>query len=147
MKKNIIIMGLVSILLVTGCGCTKNEENKPNENQNVNEPTPEKPVDITDKEMTKDQTVDVLKFSNTKINYNGIMTTFDSEVTNTSDEDIILSPVVAYITYENEVGEEKTLTMDIYFGEKLKAKETRSTSNNVDIDLRKAKKIEYKIVE
>lgn len=128
-------------MLLTGCGCTKSSKN------DSDEPTIQNPVDITDEEMTKDQTVDVLKFSNTKINYNGIMTTFDSEVTNISDEDVVLSPVVAYITYENESGEEKTLTMDIYFGEKLKANETRSTSNNVDIDLRKAKKIEYKIIK
>ena len=35
----------------------------------------------------------------------------------------------------------------VYFGEKLQAGETRSTKNNIDVDLRKASKIEYKIVK
>ena len=97
--------------------------------------------------MTKDQTVESLKFTNTEITYDGNMTTFKSEVTNTSNEEVTLSNVIAYITYENEEGKEKTLEMIVYFGERLKAGETRSTKNNVDVDLRKASKIEYKIVK
>ena len=148
--KNKIIIGItvMAVMLTAGCGCTtKKEEKQENEKVDTNVPTPENPTNITDKEMTKDQTVESLKFTNTEITYDGNMTTFRSEVTNTSNNEVILSNVIAYITYENEDGEQKTLEMMVYFGEKLQAGETRSTKNNIDVDLRKASKIEYKIVK
>lgn len=146
MKNKIIIIISILFVLLSFCGCNKRTE-KDNNQVNINNPTPENPINITTEELIKDQTVESLKFTNTKINYNGIMTTFDCKVTNISDQDITLPPVVAYITYENEYGEERILEKNIYFGESLKAGESISTSNNIDMDLRKATKLEYKIVK
>ena len=54
--------------------------------------------------MTKDQTVESLKLTNTEITNDGNMPTFKNEVTNTSNDEVVLSNVIAYITFDNEEG-------------------------------------------
>lgn len=150
MKKHIFIMGLVSLLLVTGCGCSTQKDKDGNIDNNdiveKDEPTPENPTNITNEDMIKDQIVEELQFTNTALVYDGNMTTITSQVENKSDYVVTLSTVKAYITYLDPNDNEKVLEMDIYFGEKLNAGEVRSTTNYTDVDLRKSSKIEYKIV-
>jgi hypothetical protein len=139
MKKKLIIgLAVVSVLLVTGCGCAKTKKE---------ETTGDSTVNITNEEMVKDQTVGSLEFTNTEITYDGNMTLFVSQVTNTSSEVVNLSKVVATINYLDEQEKEKTVEMEVYFGESLEPGEVRTSSNNIDVDLRKATKIEYRIVE
>lgn len=150
MKKKILIgMSIISILL-TGCGCTKKEEEKNNEkdNENIvnNEPTSENPVNITNEEMVKDQEVEALKFTQTEIVYDGNMTTLTSHVTNTSDQVVNLTTVMSHITYIDEFNNEKVLNMEVYFGETLQPGETRQAKSTVDVDLRKSSNIVYEII-
>ncbi len=142
--KKVIITSILLVTLLTGCGCNKKEE-KDNKT-NTNEPSVENPVNITNENMVKDQNVETLSFTNTSITYDGNMSKIVSQVTNNSEEEISLSTVMAYITYTDEQGNEKTIEMSVYFGEKLKGKQTRTAENSIDKDLRKATNIEYKII-
>ena len=146
--KKLIMIGMASMLLVTGCGCNKKEEEgKKDNNVPVEEgPTVENPAVITNEDMIKDQEVEGLQFTNTGLIYDGNMTTLTSQVTNTTDEKVELARVKAYITYITDFGAEKVLEMDVYFGESLEAGETRSVLSTVDVDLRQSSKIEYQIV-
>ncbi len=142
--KKIVITSILLVTILTGCGCNKKEniDNK----TNTNEPSVENPVNITNEDMVSDKTVETLSFTNTSITYDGNMSKIVSQVTNNSEEEISLSTVMAYITYTDEQGNEKTIEMSVYFGEKLKGKQTRTAENSVDKDLRKATNIEYKII-
>ncbi|MCI9434474.1 MAG: hypothetical protein HFI86_04305 [Bacilli bacterium] len=142
--KKVIIIGLTSLLLVVGCGKKKEEdqENKPN----TNEPSVDNPTNITNENMIKDQTVEVLQFTNTGLVYNGNMTTLTSQVTNTSDQVVELTTVMATINYKDEYDNDRVLEMEVYFGESLNPGETRSVYSNTDVDLRKSSNIEYRIV-
>lgn len=142
--KKLIIIGLTSLLLVVGCGKKKEEdkENKPN----TNEPTIDNPTSITNENMIKDQTIEVLQFTNTGLVYNGNMTTLTSQVTNTSDQVVELNTVMATINYKDEYDNDRVLEMEVYFGESLEPGETRSVYSNTDVDLRKSSNIEYRIV-
>ncbi len=160
MKKNILVMMFASILLFTGCGCDKKENEKNNGNNGTNgngtgenntvvdpnAPTVENPAIITNEEMTKDQTVEELEFTSTGLTYDGNMTTLTSQVTNKSEDRVTLTTVMATIKYINEYDEERTLEMEVYFGESLEPGETRSVFSTVDVDLRKSSSIEYRIV-
>ena len=148
--KKILIMTFASLVLLTGCGKDEKENNNNNNNTGnsgeVNQPTPENPENITNQEMIKDQTVETLKFTQTEITYDGSMTKMTSQVTNTSDQVVNLSTVMAHITYTDVNKNERVLDMVIYFGETLQAGETRTAENYTDVDLRNATKIEYEIV-
>lgn len=143
MKKT-IITSILLVTILTGCGCNK-KENEDNKKTN-NEPSVNNPTNITNENMLKDQNVENLQFTNTAITYDGNMTKITSQVTNTSESEVTLSTVMAYITYKDEQDNEKTIEMSVYFGEKLKPGETRTAENSVDKDLRKSTNIEYKIV-
>ncbi len=142
--KKVIIIGLTSLLLIVGCGKKKEEEegNKPN----TNEPTVDNPTSITNEEMIKDQTVEVLQFTNTGLVYDGNMTTLTSQVTNTSDQIVELNTVMATINYKDEYDNDRVLEMEVYFGESLEAGEKRSVLSTTDVDLRKSTSIKYRIV-
>ena len=145
--KKVIIIGLTSLLLIVGCG--KQNEEKENNNNKVdgNEPTVENPTSITNENMIKDQNVETLQFTNTGLVYDGNMTTLTSQVTNTSDQAVELTNVIATINYKDENDVDRVLEMEVYFGESLEAGETRSVLSNVDVDLRKSTNMEYRIVK
>lgn len=145
--KKVIIIVLTSLLLVVGCGKKKEEENINNNKANANEPTVENPENITNENMIKDQNVETLQFTNTGLVYDGNMTTLTSEVKNNSNQVVELSTVYATITYKDEMDNEKTLEMEVYFGESLNPGETRSVFSTIDIDLRKSTNMEYRIVK
>lgn len=142
--KKVLIIGLASLLLVVGCGKKKDEE-KDNKVNN-NEPTVENPSSITNQDMIKDQTVETLQFTNTGLTYDGSMTTLTSQVTNTSDQVVELSKVMATINYKDENDVDRVFEMEVYFGESLNPGETRSVFSTTDIDLRKSTNMEYRIV-
>lgn len=142
--KKVLIIGLASLLLVVGCGKKKDEE-KDNKVNN-NEPTVENPSSITNQDMIKDQTVETLQFTNTGLTYDGSMTTLTSQVTNTSDQVVELSKVMATINYKDENDVDRVFEMEVYFGESLNPGETRSVFSTTDIDLRKSTNMEYRVV-
>lgn len=140
--KKIILLSFLSLILMTGCGCNKKEDNGNDENNIV-----ENPNIMQTPEMLEDQVIEELEFKCTNLTYDGNITSLESQVTNTSDKTITLSIVIVTIKYLSaESNRYSELEMEIDFGESIQPGETLSALNTVNANLGKVLGIEYRIV-
>ncbi len=133
MKKTIkvLLIGIFTISLLTGCGCSKKEE-KPQDDIKTN----------TNEDVIKDQIVDGITMTNTSMITTNKTTKLTTSVTNNTDKDYRLDEYM--IIVKDEEGKE-IVRIPGYVGDTIKAGETRTISSSVDIDLSKAASIEYEV--
>ena len=128
----IILISLLALGLVTGCGKTK-EENKNNE---------QKPIVNTNKDVIKDQEVDGLKMTNTTLIYENGISTLITEVSNNTGTDYHLNEF--NITVKDKDGNVMS-NLKGYVGGTIPNGETRTINTSSDLDLSKATSIEYSV--
>jgi uncharacterized protein YcfL len=137
MKKTIMMAFalLLTVSLVTGCGCSKKEDKK-KEESTVKE--------NTNKEVIKNQEVDGIKMTNTSLVTVDGISTLETTVTNDGDEDYMLVEYKIIIK-----GNDDKVMVEIpgFVGDTIKAGESRVITSSVDMDLSKAKSIEYEVVK
>lgn len=133
--KKVLLIGMMGVLALAtvGCGCDKK---KKEEEKDV------KVVENTEKDVIKDQEVEVFKMTNTSLVYDGSLSTLVTDVTNTSTETQYMKSFD--IIVKDKDGQEM-LTMLGYIGEEIPGKETRTITSNTDMDISKAGSVEYKI--
>lgn len=142
MKKKIFLMGMVgiaSLILITGCGCEKQDKEKEETNKVENEI-----VENNNENVIKDQTLEVFKFTDTSLVYEKAIskTTLEAIVTNTSDVDQTLAEFKIKV-YN---GEELMIELAGFVGDVIKAGESRTINTGCGEDLSKATRIEYSVV-
>lgn len=134
MKKILLITLIAYISLFNiGCGCSKKESKKKEETI---------VKDNQSKNVVKNQQVGVFKMENTSLTYDGNLSTLITFVTNTSNETQVLDSF--NITVKDKKGNEMIVLMGFVNGE-LKAGETKTITSSTDMNLLKAKSIEYSI--
>lgn len=133
--KKVLLIGMMGVFALTtvGCGCDKK---KKEEKKDV------KVVENTEKDVIKDQEVEVFKMTNTSLVYDGSLSTLVTDVTNTSTETQYMKSFD--IIVKDKDGQEM-LTMLGYIGEEIPGGETRTITSNTDMDISKAGSVEYKI--
>ena len=129
MNKKIII-GLVLIILVTGCGCKKKEETKVKENKSV--------------DVIKDQKTEVFEFVNTSLVYENGMSKLETAVTNTSDKTQKLKEFHIHFMDKND---NEIVTLVGYVGKSMAAHETKIINSYSSEDLTSAKNIKYEVIK
>lgn len=140
MKKNILIVLICVMTFVSvGCGCNKKDQKKETEK---NKKTKEETVVNYEKDIVKDQQIEVFKMENTSLTYEKGMSKLRTEATNTSNETQFLKSFDIII--KDKYGRLMT-TLIGYIGEEIPAGETRIVTSYVDIDISEAGSIEYKI--
>ena len=134
MTKKIIVI-LISLTLITGCGCSK-KENKKNEEQ----------LDVkdTNEEITKDREVDGLKLTNTSLTCIEKHWTLVTKVTNNTGSDYELNEFKIII--KDKDGNIIT-TLSGYVGGVIPNGSTREINSGTYVDLTNAKKIEYEVIK
>lgn len=133
--KKIAIGFLATIFLVgmTGCGCSKTNETKPEENKTYGN---------TNEGVIKDQELGSLKFTNTALVIEDGMSKLTTLVTNNSDEDIQVETFD--ITVKDADGN-TVVVLQGYVGGVVPKRETREVVTECSIDLSHATNIEYGI--
>lgn len=131
MKKIVIVLAVMLLMSVTGCG-KKQEEQNPTIEGNTNEG------------IIQDQTVGNLKFTNTALIVENGQSKLTTLVTNDTDEDIRVETFDIYV--KDASG--KTLTvLQGYVGGIVPKHEARQVISQCSIDLSHATNIEYQINE
>lgn len=145
--KKIMVCGMAFLTITTGCACTKkeNENNgKNNGSNNLNEPSVENPVVVTNEELNKNGEVEQFSYEISGITYDGNQTTLSVKITNKTAEVQNLAWLTAHVTYmDGEV--EREVKLLIYVGESLQPNESRVTTTSCDSDLRNTKSVTYTV--
>ncbi len=133
--KKIGIGFLITIFLLgmTGCGCSKKEEVKSEDNTvhgNTNEG------------VIKDRELGVLKFTNTALVIDDDTSKLTTLVTNESDEDI---QVENFDIIAKDIDGNTIVVLQGYVGDIVPKRETREVVTECSIDLSHATNIEYSI--
>lgn len=138
MKNNLKkLLGVLLVVgLVTGCGCSKKDDNKGNENKQ-----PDVIVN-TEEDVIKDQTFEGLTFTNTSLTVVDGISTLMTQVSNDTGSDYTLDEFT--ITVKDSEGNIVT-TLPGYVGDVIRNGETRTINSSIDIDLSKASSIEYSV--
>ena len=124
------------VTLVTGCGCSKKDDNKGNG-------TKEPDVIVnTEEDVIKDQTFEGLTFTNTSLTVVDGISTLMTQVSNDTGSDYTLDEFT--ITVKDSEGNIVT-TLPGYVGDVIRNGETRTINSSIDIDLSKASSIEYSV--
>ena len=134
MKKTIImsLAILLTVGIVTGCGCKKKEKETVKEEIKVN----------TNKDVIKDQEVDGIKMTNTSmVTTNGIT----KLVTNVANDSNVHYKLDEYTIIIKDKEGKEIVRIPGYVGDTIKAGETRTINSSVDIDLSNAGSIEYEV--
>lgn len=126
----IILISLIGLSLLTGCG--KKEEIEPPIKVNTNE------------NVIKDQEVEGLRMTNTSLVYENGTTTLVTEVTNNTKEDYPVKRIK--ITVKDKEGNIIT-TLIGTIADTIKPGESRIIDSDTPIDLSEAESIEYSIVK
>lgn len=136
MKKilNLMVIFVFTITVATGCGCENKDKEEKKEETKVN----------TNEEVIKDQTVDVLTFTNTSLVYEDNNSKLQTTVTNTSDEDVYLAEFLIHVKDENGA---EIVTMRGFVGGVVEAKSSKVINSVYGDDLTTAASIEYEIVK
>ena len=137
MKKTIMMAFalLLTVGLVTGCGCSKKDDKK-KEDSVVKENTKE--------EVIKDREVDGIKVTNTSLVTVDGMSTLETTVTNVTDEDYNL------VEYKIIVKDKKgnvIVELPGFVGDTIKAGESTVLTSSVDKDLTTAESIEIEVIK
>lgn len=127
MKKiiKLIVIGLLSATILTGCGCEKDKDSGVND------------------ELIKDQQVESFEFTNTSLVYENNASVLETLVTNKSDKTEYLSEFD--ILVKDKDGN-VIVTLTGFIGSSIGAGESRVIASTYSEDLTKAASIEYKIV-
>lgn len=132
MKKELILFCVLvlSLGLITGCGCNKKEEKK-EVKMNTNEG------------VVRDQELEVFTFTNTSLVYEDGTSTLITKVTNTSNQTEYLKEFKIHVkdTSGNEIVE-----LTGFVGDNIAGNSSTTISSSYSEDLTKAAKIEYEII-
>ena len=126
----IILISLMGLSLLTGCG--KKEEQEPPIKVNTNE------------NVIKDQEVEGLTMTNTSLVYENGTTTLVTEVTNNTKEDYPVKRIK--ITVKDKEGNIIT-TLIGTIADTIKPGESRIIDTDTPIDLSEAESIEYSVIK
>ena len=126
----IILISLMGLSLLTGCG--KKEEQEPPIKVNTNE------------NVIKDQEVEGLTMTNTSLVYENGTTTLVTEVTNNTKEDYPVKRIK--ITVKDKEGNIIT-TLIGTIADTIKPGESRIIDSDTPIDLSEAESIEYSVIK
>ena len=126
----IILISLIGLSLLTGCG--KKEEIEPPIKVNTNE------------NVIKDQEVEGLRMTNTSLVYENGTTTLVTEVTNNTKEDYPVKRIK--ITVKDKEGNIIT-TLIGTIADTIKPGESRIIDSDTPIDLSEAESIEYSVIK
>ena len=126
----IILISLMGLSLLTGCG--KKEEIEPPIKVNTNE------------NVIKDQEVEGLTMTNTSLVYENGTTTLVTEVTNNTKEDYPVKRIK--ITVKDKEGNIIT-TLIGTIADTIKPGESRIIDSDTPIDLSEAESIEYSVIK
>lgn len=126
-----IIMGVFTIGLITGCGCSKKEEQQEDIKINNNEG------------VIKDQTVEVFELKNTSLIYENGNTILETVVTNTSSKDEYLEEFKIKVT---DASGNEMITLTGFVGEVIKAGESKVINSYCGEDLSTATNITYTVI-
>ena len=126
----IILISLIGLSLLTGCG--KKEEIEPPIKVNTNE------------NVIKDQEVEGLTMTNTSLVYENGTTTLVTEVTNNTKEDYPVKRIK--ITVKDKEGNIIT-TLIGTIADTIKPGESRIIDTDTPIDLSEAESIEYSVIK
>ena len=126
-----IIMGVFTIGLITGCGCSKKGE-------------PQEDIKINNNEgVIKDQTVEVFELKNTSLIYENGNTILETVVTNTSSKDEYLEEFKIKVT---DASGNEMITLTGFVGEVIKAGESTVINSYCGEDLSTATNITYTVI-
>ena len=124
-------MGVFTIGLITGCGCSKKGE-------------PQEDIKINNNEgVIKDQTVEVFELKNTSLIYENGNTILETVVTNTSSKDEYLEEFKIKVT---DASGNEMITLTGFVGEVIKAGESKVINSYCGEDLSTATNITYTVI-
>lgn len=141
--KKVLYLGLgliLSVTLLTGCGCSK----KDSENKNNPQTENEGPKANTNEGVIKDQTLDVFKFEKTSLIYENGNSKLQTTVTNTSNETQKLKEFKIHV---KDADGKEVVVLTGLVGNNLEAGESRVITTTYGDDLTKAASIEYEVVK
>lgn len=130
----VVIIGILTTAIATGCFGKKKEENN---NQEIFNPN-------TNQGVISDKTVDVFELKNTSLIWNGNSTDLETTVTNMSDEDAYLKEFKIHVYDENN---NEIATMIGYVSAMIKAHTSRVMSTGHYANLTNAAKVEYEVIK
>lgn len=137
MNKKITIFVLISLLIFTGCGCRKKQDNNENNTPKVNE------------EILKEKQVKELKIKNISMELtdNNTTTVFTIELENTSEKDVYIK--IFNIYFKDKEG--KNILNDseyiqTEYDSSIKAGETQSLSLVINQNLENTYSVDYELV-
>ena len=135
MKK--VLLSVLCLLVITGCGCNKKEENKKIPTENASNVKTN-----TNKEFLNNQTINGIEISNINLSYQNEVSTFTAIVTNklTVVKKVGIIDIVIKDENKNEIIKLKGL-----IDKNMKVNESTSINASTSLDLTSAKYVEYKI--
>lgn len=131
---------VLSLTLLTGCGCSK----KSNEKKNNPETKTEGPKANTNEGVIKDQTLDVFKFEKTSLIYEDGNSKLQTTVTNTSSETQYLKEFKIHV---KDASGAEIIELTGFVGDNIEANKSKVISSVYGDDLTKATTIEYELVK
>lgn len=132
MKKLVLL--IVPVLLLTGCGCKRKDNNIRLEEYNNSEKANVK------ENIIKEQEINGLKFSNIALIFEDENSTFSVEITNLTDNSIEVNSI--RLLFKDKDGK-KIVEVPGYVGSILEPKTSIIMMANSNIDLRGASSVEY----
>ena len=135
MKK--VLVSILCLLVITGCGCNKKEDNKNNQTgNNSNVKT------NTNKEFLNNQTINGIEISNVNLSYQNEVSTFTAVVTNKST--VVKKVGIIDIVIKDE-NKSEIITLKGLIDKYMKVNESASINASTSLDLTNAKYVEYRI--
>ena len=140
MKKKILLtlVMLLSISLVTGCGCGKKKSDGKDSTKKE-----DKIEYNTNKGVVEDKEVEGLKLTNTSLKTSEYNSTLVTSVSNPTNKDIY---VRIFNIYVKDKEGNTIVTLQGYVGGIVPAGDTRNITSNVDMNLKDAYKVDYELV-
>lgn len=137
MNKKITIFILISLLIFTGCGCRKKQDNNENNTPKVNE------------EVLKEKQVKELKIKNISMELtdNNTTTVFTIELENTSEKDVYIKTFNIYFKDKdgkNILNDSEYIPTE--YDSSIKAGETQSLSLVINQNLENTYSVDYELV-
>ncbi len=132
--KKVLLIGMVLLLTLTGCG---KEETKVNEDQNIISQN-------TNDNVIKRQEIDGIVFDNVILKINGNMSSFTVDVTNNNKEKENIK-YIKVTAYDNQ--NKKLFEFNSYIGDNIDTNQTLKLSSNVEGDLTSVYSVKYEIIK
>ncbi len=136
MKKRIIII-VLAIVLIIGTLIVVAKINGKNTTEKE-----DKVIINNEKDVIKDQEIDGLKLTNTSLIYENGISKLETTVENNTGSDYNLVEFSIIVKDEND---KEIIVLPGYVGETIKNGEIKKINSSTDMDLSKAKKIEYSV--